>query len=234
MGLICFALSLDCQDTTLFLKEMILEKVLEHEYTDTTKITFSDGSPKVFLIKSKNKAYAKAIFFHPTRKVKAIGFYHNKKRVGKWEYYTESGFLILEEYYQNGKLNGPQNIYYPETNQIARIRHYINDTLNGPWIEYFPSGREKIKGNFNKGVLEGKVEIYYPDGTLRRTGYYKSGLKEGIWTEYSQDGKVRAQAQYKEGKEIEKKIYTPTSDTLYFKLDTTLILPPSIKIEEEK
>lgn len=73
---------------------------------------------------------------------------------------------------------------------------FINGEKNGEWITYSRKGKLIRKLNFNKGVLNGKVEVFYLNGKPKVNGQFENGSKIGRWTYFTKKGKILSEGNY--------------------------------------
>jgi len=210
----------------------------EVKFTDTIVKYYEGGKvPKYRVMVGDSGRVARAVFYHRSGVVACEGWYTNRKREGKWKYWTAAGELIMEEEYRDGKLCGAQKIYYPGTNVLARYKEFKDGVADGKWMDYFPSGRVKFEGFCKEGKLEGEVVYYYPDGKVLRKGKYKGNARDGEWYDYDTNGELVAVRIYQEGREIATKIFKKDlekieGDTSEVIRDTVRVIVPASQIEE--
>ncbi|MFH6773043.1 toxin-antitoxin system YwqK family antitoxin [Gaetbulibacter aestuarii] len=156
-----------------------------------------------FYINVNNKPVLSATkVFHPDNNISDVTFYTSKgkvisegqmdgkKYIGTWKFYQKNSnkLLILENYNDNGDLNGERNVYY-ENGQIAEKSNYLNGQLEGLYSWFSEKGVKIKELNYTNGELSGPANVYGAEGDLIIKGQYKNGQKVGIWT-YYEDGKV--------------------------------------------
>ncbi|MCD6069334.1 MAG: hypothetical protein K0S33_4160 [Bacteroidetes bacterium] len=143
-------------------------------------------------------AYATLYFM--TGKMQAKGKYVNEKKDSTWTFYDESGKLLSQETYKEGKKNGKSIVYYPN-GEVSEERSYKMDVEDGSYKMYFEGKKLKGEGTYENGKLVGKNAYYYPNGTSAAIGYYtKSGQKNGVWLYKDAEGKVTSKDVYDNGK----------------------------------
>ena len=98
-----------------------------------------------------------------------------KKKVEKVEY-NDSGLLIYEGNYLNGKSNGKGKEYYDDS--YILILKFEGEYLNG--LKWSGKGLKKNK-NFMHEIKEGKgiIKEYYDNGNKEYEGEYFNGEKIG-------------------------------------------------------
>lgn len=118
-----------------------------------------------------------------------------KLRVGKWKSYERnSGVLVDEENYVNGKLEGKKISYYND-GKVLQTQEFKNDQLHGKKIMYAPNGSVSSEYNFVNGISHGKFVEYDKKGKLKKTGKYDMNKPRGVWKYYT-DGKVTKSVDY--------------------------------------
>lgn len=68
-----------------------------------------------------------------------VGYFANAKRTGIWYIYNDSGKLIMDETFDNDKLNGVYRTY-SAVGTVYIQGNYINDVRQGDWNMLTPSG----------------------------------------------------------------------------------------------
>jgi antitoxin component YwqK of YwqJK toxin-antitoxin module len=139
-----------------------------------------------------------------------------KPEDGPYKRYHDSGELMLEGQYKDGKRVG-EWIGYHKNGQISNISTFNDGKKNIPEISYYEDGALKSK-------IEKKGDIhiehsYYKSGELfferaYKSGYYKEFTEEGVlkveanyrdfnlygkWKEYHKNGEVKWSVNYEQG-----------------------------------
>ncbi len=143
----------------------------------------------------------------------------NGLKHGLWKTFNDSGLVILEENYLNGKKNGFFK-YYDKEGNFVRIEKYENDILIEDALEtkqldrrvdYHPNGKVRTVAHFFKGKPEGVRREYSPEGKIVQSYVFhngkcigegivdENGKKQGAWKEFYESGKVRAIGKYQNG-----------------------------------
>jgi len=101
---------------------------------------------------------------------------------GLWKTLSEKENTISIVPYQNGKVNGPTYFYFDSFYKTIFVKcNFENDVLDGEYKEFYSNGKTKAILHFNKGRLNGAIEIFNNDGTLKMKGAYKNGVKLKDW-----------------------------------------------------
>lgn len=135
-----------------------------------------------------NRAYVK--FLASNGKVISEGTMDAKKYVGVWKYYQNANkeLLTLENYTDEGLLNGERFIYYLN-GQVAEKQFYKNGLKHGVFIGYSDKNVVLEELIYVNDELHGYAKYYSPMGELVIEGNYKRDKKEGIW-KYYENGKL--------------------------------------------
>ena len=128
------------------------------------------------------------------------------------EYY-ESGNLMEETNYKNGKREGISRWYY-ETGILKGERNYKEDKLDGIIKWYYDTGSLGTEFNYKNGKLEGLTKLYWENGNLKAEHYYENGKREGTNKQYYNSGELRFIYTFKNGKRISKKTYSLSGNFL--------------------
>ncbi|MFA8451357.1 MAG: toxin-antitoxin system YwqK family antitoxin [Bacteroidales bacterium] len=159
----------------------------------------------------EEKGMANTQVFHKNGQLMAKGAYKNKKRDGKWLFYSDyDGKLVSEENYSNGIRNGNMINYFPESGKIAEQVNFKNDWEDGPYKQFYENGNLQVKGTYKQGKLVGEVFYYFSSGNTKVKGQYKNGVKEGYWSFYNEKGVLTKNEKYKNGKIVDTKEFIKT------------------------
>ncbi|APY09768.1 preprotein translocase YidC [Seonamhaeicola sp. S2-3] len=147
---------------------------------------------------NNNKALVK--FFTSKGKIISEGEMDGKKYIGTWKYYhnTSNKIMTLENYNENGNLDGERFVYY-SNGKVAEKKNYVNGKLEGESIWYSINNVVLKRFIYKNNELHGASKIYNTKGELIVEGTYKHDKKHGIWK------------YYENGKLVEEKDFTPKS-----------------------
>jgi antitoxin component YwqK of YwqJK toxin-antitoxin module len=167
------------------------------------KYFYPSGKLQTVLTFSDDGRHAKNVTYSENGKKIASGEFIDKKKEGKWSYYSDiDGKLVSEENYSNGLLEGKAITYYPNTGKPFEIIEYKNGIKDGIWIKYFPEGEIMTKTFYKNGKLQGSFLNYSPEGKLLVKGEYNKGNQDGIWEFYDESGNLYRKEVYNEGRLI--------------------------------
>ena len=150
---------------------------------------YIDGKLKAVTVYTSagDSAYTKT--YHKNGQPMAEGSFYQKKKVGKWLYFSDiDGALISEEHYNDGRLNGLSTTFYPDSGKPAEIVAYKDGKREGPLLKFFPEGDTMTVGTYVNDSLDGKFMLYYPDGKVQLEGAYSHGIETGEWKYFDEDG----------------------------------------------
>lgn len=140
---------------------------------------------------SRNGNESESEMYSPDGKVIAKGHYLNKKKQGKWEYFSEKdSSLILTEHYDNGMLIGKSVAYNPGTQVVIEETEFVNGVKQGVYTKYYDNGVTMVKAFYNNDKLDGKYTYYYSNGNVKEEGNFNDGVKIGEWKTYDTDGNL--------------------------------------------
>jgi antitoxin component YwqK of YwqJK toxin-antitoxin module len=128
------------------------------------------------------------------------------------EYY-QSGALMEEAHYLNGKREGISTWYY-ETGIVKGERNYKAGKLDGIIKWYYTTGSLGTAFNYKNGKLEGLTKLYWENGNLKAEDYYENGKREGIKKLYYNSGELRFVYTYKNGRKINRKEYSKAGNLI--------------------
>lgn len=145
---------------------------------------FNNSTPAIIKEFNNQNHLCKVRFYTKTGVLESQGEMIQKDRVGQWLYYAPDGKrVVLEEYYQAGKLSGPTKVYYPDGSLTEEI-HYLDGLMHGQSIRYTDRGKLVSKIQYAQGKIHGEVFYYDKNGLIRETGHYHYGKRVGRWEFY--------------------------------------------------
>ena len=133
---------------------------------------------------------AEVKFYSSTGKIISEGNMNGKIYVGAWKYYQKRNnqLLTLENYNDNGLLDGERLIYYAN-GQVSQKEFYTGGKLTGISTWYSEEGVPIKEFTYVNDELHGLSKYYDGKGDLIVEGNYKRGKKEKIW-KYYENGKL--------------------------------------------
>ena len=133
---------------------------------------------------------AEVKFYSSTGKIISEGNMNGKTYVGVWKYYQKRNnqLLTLENYNDNGLLDGERLIYYAN-GQVSQKEFYTGGKLTGISTWYSEEGVPIKELTYGNDELHGLSKYYDGKGELIVEGNYKRGKKEKIW-KYYENGKL--------------------------------------------
>jgi antitoxin component YwqK of YwqJK toxin-antitoxin module len=139
-----------------------------------------------------------------------------KPEDGPYKRYHDSGELMLEGQYKDGKRVGEWIGYYTN-GQISNISTFTDGKKDIPEISYYKDGTVKSKTEnvgdihiqknyfesgklfFERAYKSGYYKEFTEDGVLKIEANYKDFNLYGKWKEYYNDGKVKWSVSYESG-----------------------------------
>ena len=133
---------------------------------------------------------AEVKFYSSTGKIISEGNMNGKTYVGVWKYYQKRNnqLLTIENYNDNGLLDGERLIYYAN-GQVSQKEFYTGGKLTGISTWYSEEGVPIKEFTYVNDELHGLSKYYDGKGELIVEGNYKRGKKEKIW-KYYENGKL--------------------------------------------
>ncbi|MBK9255985.1 MAG: toxin-antitoxin system YwqK family antitoxin [Saprospiraceae bacterium] len=127
--------------------------------------------------------------FLPNGNLAEETIYKNGTITGERKIYYESGKLeILENYDQNGMLQGLYQTFY-EDGTLKSEKTYQNNVLTGIAKGFHPNGKLKEEVQIENNMENGPFKEYHPNGQLQWQGTYLNGDNEfGLLEEYDSTG----------------------------------------------
>jgi len=166
--------------------------------------------------------YGKATFYDDRGNIVSDGFFKGQKKDSLWRYYSFNknimqlegeikglqminksnlNYLVQEERYKDGVLQGLSKRYYPGGN-ISELFYYENNKIQGIFKSFFPSGKLKEEIHYKDGKRNGKYLLMYENGNTDTQGNYENDLQKGEWQYFDMNKKSIQKITYKKGKAI--------------------------------
>lgn len=125
--------------------------------------------------------------------------YSNGILNGPKTWFSNDGKVVLEENYENNKIEGEQKAYY-ENGNIKSIVDYKNGRIVK--VEALAKdGTVLHQSDLSKGT--GLWKYFWENGNVLEEGNYKNWKKDGKWVKYRENGDVDVTTIYKNGKLVE-------------------------------
>jgi antitoxin component YwqK of YwqJK toxin-antitoxin module len=153
------------------------------------KLFYDNGGLKQYV----NMDGSETIFFYRDGAIQLKSYYQNRRKNGKWIYYTPDGAVLKTEKYENDSL-----VDYPLiTDTSIKVR------MNG-WLRIYNKNKALISESFyKKGIKSGASINYYEDGSIKEISFYKKNLLNGKQMIFNwNDGQIKSQNIYKMGRLI--------------------------------
>ncbi|HRY31527.1 MAG TPA: hypothetical protein P5531_01005 [Bacteroidales bacterium] len=142
---------------------------------------------------------------------------------GDWKWYHETGTVLREMAFTNGREDGLMTEYSEDGKVIARGEYldgleqgkwiydygdhreegtYLNGQRDGEWQYYYENGNRGFEGKFVEDLPDGRHVYYWESGLKKDEGVYVMGEREGDWIKYNPDGTPFLIVTYRKGREI--------------------------------
>ena len=110
-------------------------------------------------------------------------------------YFNNTELIKQEMSFKNGKLNGNYTAYFKNGN-IRRKGEYSKGMYNGKWEQWTEEGKKLYEVHYKNDTLCGSFAVWYPTGVLKQKGIYARNSKSGVWTEYDEAGMIIKRMNY--------------------------------------
>ncbi|MEI6049861.1 MAG: toxin-antitoxin system YwqK family antitoxin [Bacteroidota bacterium] len=176
---------------------------------------YENSTLKSLLIFTGDGTKADATIYHPNGNISSKGKYINKKKEGKWQFFSafKKDYLISEEGYSGNLKNGTSIKFYPDST-IAEKVIYINDLRQGEWTTYYPNGAICLKSNYMNDKINGRFEVWFENGKIEFSGQYNNDTRDGVWYIYKNDGTLKYKLEYLAGVPNDSRMDIDESDYL--------------------
>ena len=107
----------------------------------------------------------------------AKGWYFQKNRDGRWEFYAEDGKLIKLAHYRMGVKEG-QQVIFEHSGDTAEVLTWKDDKKEGRWWKR--TGKKAyLTATYKGGALDGRLTEWDENGQLAHECTYSRGAKDG-------------------------------------------------------
>lgn len=155
------------------------------------------GQPTAIKTFSEKGKKAEVRFYSQRGRVISKGVEVDRKKEGKWEYYHNRGDkLMMEEYYENGLLEGERLSYY-ENGVISEKINFLQGKKQGKQLVYSVKNVLIKEFTYENDELNGVNKFYTGKGILTIEGIYKNDKKEGMWKYYDTNGNFIEEKRHK-------------------------------------
>lgn len=115
-------------------------------------------------------------------------------------YYIEDGAIYETGEIKDGLRNGLWNTFYQNSGELLQEVLYRNGKLNGLQTYFFEAGGVYLSGNMIEDLKQGEWNWYYENGRVSSTATFVNDVKEGKQLMYSEVGDIVKEEVYKNGK----------------------------------
>lgn len=150
----------------------------------------------------------KTVIYHENGHKASEGVFVDQVKDGVWNYYSSNDILITVENYAMGKRTGTWKVFSSESGNLLEEKNYLNGKLNGVHKTYYTDGEVSLEVTYLDGKLNGHATAYYPKThKISSTGDYLKGVRNGAWDFYDVAGKIRSTEEYQEAKLLKTYVY---------------------------
>lgn len=145
--------------------------------------------------------------YHENGHKASEGIFIDQVKDGEWRYYANTDTLITIEHYAKGKPTGCWKTFSAQTGQLLEETNYVDGKMSGVHKTYYTNGNLSLEENYLNGKLNGKSTAYYPKQNISSTGDLLNGYRIGSWDFYDVNGKIRSTVEYKDQKVSKNYVY---------------------------
>lgn len=103
---------------------------------------------------------------------------------------TSKHYLIYEQSYKDGKLNGPWKIYNL-AGTMVKVTHHKDDSLHGLSTEYLPDGITRMsEAEYFNGTNKYIARAFNPQGQITEEMAFENGMRNGEAKRFYETGTV--------------------------------------------
>jgi antitoxin component YwqK of YwqJK toxin-antitoxin module len=104
-------------------------------------------------------------------------------------YDSKEGYLYSDEYYINGRRNGPSKYYY-KNGSIKSEHCYVDGEWDGWVYDYFENGRKARESYYQNGEKVGIFILWFENGQIQEISHYENGLRIGWQRAFLENGTI--------------------------------------------
>jgi len=171
---------------------------------------FPDGKLKSVTEFKEGVHLVKTTLYHENGRKASEGVFIDQIKDGIWNYYSNTDQLITVENYKNGQRTGQWKTFSNETGILLEETNYLDGKKNGTHKTYYMDGTVSLEENYLNDKLHGKCATYYPKTGMATSGEYFNGSRTGFWEFYDSQGKHRTTIEYKNNYVLKTYVYLYT------------------------
>lgn len=139
------------------------------------------------------------VYFGDGKTLQRESTFIERKLNGVIKSYSQNGKVETEAVYKMGVQDGYDRRYDYESGELLLDTYYKDGKRTGNWVEHITSnvGDYTRRSSYKDGVQTGEYSETWKNGNLRKKGTYKDGKKDGVWTEYGTNGTPAISTTYK-------------------------------------
>jgi antitoxin component YwqK of YwqJK toxin-antitoxin module len=163
------------------------------------------------IVQHESNGVSYSWFYNETEVLLMEGKFIHQKRDSVWREYNNRGLLFSEATYKNNRLQGPRREYFLDEQELQGVlicrkaEQYVDSLLHGPFVEYYSSGKERIKGSYEKGQKEGWWINYYPNGQCEFKVKYRKDSRYGYAYGYDDQGTLLSTSYFLDNRKLSPK-----------------------------
>lgn len=124
------------------------------------------------------------------------GSYKKDHRVGRWEFYYPNGETKeVCTYDEMGNLTDLDETFY-QSGELESKTYYDNGNKTDWYSSFYENGNLKCKGFYIKDVRRGEWKWYYSNGNINEIDYFQKGVVNGIVQVYNPDSTPNYEVKY--------------------------------------
>lgn len=190
---------------------------------DTFRYFYPDGSLRILNVFAPGTRRCSHQAYDKQGRMLAKGFYNQKNRDGRWEFFDEEGRMVKYANYRMGVLEGEQ-VIFTSKGDTAEVSHWRDNQRHGRWWK-----RIGLKGfitaTYKDGGIEGRLEERDDEQRLVREATYADGLCHGFCN-YYEEGVLSVKEQWSRGFCTERLIRIMKPEAEFINIKTIACLAP--------
>jgi antitoxin component YwqK of YwqJK toxin-antitoxin module len=156
------------------------------------------GQVKATIKYSENSDSAFVQLFDVWGKKVAEGNYIHEKKTGTWAMFSENR-KIAQEQYKNGVKHGVCLKFY-DSGELLEEAEWQNGKQEGKYQVLYKSGQPYLQCKFSNNQRNGVCLSFFTNGRTEMEAFYRNSLRHDEWKYYNEKGELLYTLKYHEGK----------------------------------
>lgn len=164
-----------------------------------SQIKYHPNESESYRVNFQNgKKHGKEVWLIDTGRLIGEGFYVEGKKVGKhWKEHENGTMAFLADYDQEGHLKEAVRLFDEQGQKTAEYFLNEQDAFDGVYQKWFSNGQLAQEAHYLNGEFDGAAREWYEEGTLAFSGSFKKGNQEGKFCDFFVDGTLKSEKNFR-------------------------------------